>query len=479
MKIEDLFPPCQRDNCPDEGAHKHILPGQKELLESPEKYVAYLGGYGAGKTLPACALGNILSMAVPGNLGIVLRRSLPKLHDSTERIYLEVLQRSGITVQPREMRDGWPHRLLYPNGSEVVFRETTDIGRFLGPEYGWFYIDEAQEEPEATFLKLTERLRLPRAAKYLKGIITSNPPHHTHWLAQRFPEPGTWVFGGSTYRMIRSSTVENPFLDPSYVEDLKANHPPSEVQRIIEGFYGFTHEGKAVYAPPFLWEKHVADIKPLPMTLTRSWDFGFRVPAVTWHQMFRCKKGGYHWNILHEYVGQNIEAENLAHEVQQITRDRFPDHKPDMIVDCGDAAGAQVTDKGPGPIIRLARDPWKIRFRYKKLPNIDPGLALVRKTLHTKCECGFQILRVARHCKSSIDMFAGGYHYPQEKPGKGPVDKPVKDGYYDNVADSIRYFAECIYRPASRDPDFMSQLARDIIVKDDLPSREPWAWMGA
>jgi phage terminase large subunit len=196
---ERLFPACTPGKCPIKGCtdtrdpHYHILPQQRELLESNEKFVALVGGYGSAKTLPSCIMGHILSVSIPGNMGIVMRRSLPKLHDSTERIYLEVLQRSGVEFQTREMRDGWPHRIIYPNGSEVVFRETTDIGRFLGPEYGWAFLDEAQEEPEKTFKDVSGRLRLPRAADYLKFILATNPPSSQHWIAKTFPKPGGWT----------------------------------------------------------------------------------------------------------------------------------------------------------------------------------------------------------------------------------------------------------------------------------------------
>ncbi|KKL05622.1 hypothetical protein LCGC14_2604210, partial [marine sediment metagenome] len=96
MKIEDLFPPCTIEGCKDKTPlHIHILPLQQEFLDATERFVALIGGYGSGKTLPACIMGHLLSISIPGNMGIILRRSLPKLHDSTERIFLEVLERSG------------------------------------------------------------------------------------------------------------------------------------------------------------------------------------------------------------------------------------------------------------------------------------------------------------------------------------------------------------------------------------------------
>lgn len=491
--VSDLFPPCSDSMCPQAGSiHKHILPLQQEFLDSTEKFIALIGGYGSGKTLPICIMGHLLSVSIPGNRGIVLRRSLPKLHDSTERIYLEVLKRSGVSYVQRENRDGWPHRLIYANGSEVVFRETTDLGRFLGPEYGWFYIDEAQEEPEKTFKDLVGRLRLPRASKYLRGMIATNPPSSQHWIAQTWPKVGTTkktvVVRGkpitSTFRMIRSSTVDNPHLDAQYIAGLMTTHTAAEVKRIIQGNYGFSADGRPVY-PKFDELKHLADPPCYPMTIFRTWDFGYRMPAVTWSQIYKCKESSWHMNVLYELESPSIETENLADQVLDITSKVFPEPARHMIIDGGDTAGAQVNEKGPGPIIRLARPKTEggrnLRIRHRKFGDIDPGLEAVRNILGTKCKCGFHLLTIHRRCTWLTEALAGGYHFPKEIVGKDNQAKPVKDGYYDNIADSLRYAVMLFYEPMSKglEVDWVSEAAEGMSQTADLDDAPNWGWMGA
>lgn len=379
------------------------------------------------------------------------------------------------------MRDGWPHRVILPNASEIVFRETKDLGRFLGPEYGWFVIDEAVEEPKKTFTDLTGRLRLGRAQNYLKGVIASNPPNIQHWIPEIFGEKpgrrGVTIEGEtSTYELIQVSTRLNPFLPRGYVSDLIANHPPSEVKRIVEGQYGFSYEGKPVLAPPFMYETHVGTPETLPFALVRSWDFGYHCPAVTWHQYPRCKKGRAHWLILDEFVGRDMEYDVLAGKVAEHTKRAFPDHTEHLILDGGDIAGRQVSDKGPGPMVRLASPPWSLTFRYKRC-NLEPGLALIRASLKKTCECGMPVLQIHRRCTLTIDAFAGGYHYPRDVPAKALSDKPFKDGYYDNIADSVRYAGECFFREASLDPELLREAARTGFEGVSRPAPNPWAWM--
>lgn len=497
MKIIDLFPLCSIVGCEreKEGPHKHILPLQQEFLDSDERFVAQIGGYGSGKSLAACVMGHLLSINIPGNMGIVLRRSLPKLHDSTERIYLEVLERSGVQFTPHENRDNWPHRIIYANGSEVVFRETKDLGRFLGPEYGWYIVDEAQEEPKETIIRLNGRLRLPRAAKYLKGMICTNPPPNKHWIAKMWPKPGREVKkiklrSGEvvplTYRMIRSSTYDNPFLSSEYIAAIIENNTPAEARRILDGHYGFQQEGDPVY-PMFDVMKHVADPDTRIMTTYRVWDFGFRRPACTWHQMFRCKFKTLHWVTLDELMGENQEAHDFATEVIEQTKTRFEEVLKagrNMILDGGDAAGAQRSDRGPGPIIRLGRPPapkgrppeeggFGLHIKYKKFKDIDPGLDGVRRCLKTKCKCGYSIHMLHRRCRTTIEALAGGYHYPKEKPSSIDVvtRKPVKDGYYDNLADTVRYFYMLFYKPLS------IQGNEGMIFPGEQRPADNWSWM--
>lgn len=460
--------------------------------------------HNSGKTLGICAMGNLLSYLIPGNMGIILRKSLPKLHDSTLRIYLEALDRlqevTGMDVEFREMRDGFPHRIIYGNGSEVLVRPTEDLGRFLGPQYGWYYLNEAQEEPEKTFKDLSGRLRLPLAGEYLHGFVDSNPPHKTHWIAKHFPDEGTWAqefeVDGKRVRvpfeMRRSSTKGNPFLDPGYVASLMSTHDPSEVKRIIEGFYGFEYKGRPAF-PQFAFERHVGDPQVKPMTLVRVWDFGFHNPACTWHQFFRCKHGSVHWTILAELLLHELTAEQFALSADPVTgqprgvihatKTWWPDFPFTLIRDGGDAAGAQVTDKGPGPIIRLARPRseggFNLHFKYRKFPDIDPGLDLVRRALSTRCKCGYYLLTVHRRCQVVIEGFAGGYHYGEPRAGHEIKPKPVKDGFYDNPMDTVRYAGELFYRPALRKDTTLDELERGPGESPgpNAPDSSPWEWM--
>lgn len=335
MLVQDLFPLCQAHSCPQRGQHKHILQSQLDLVHAPEKYVLSVGGYQSGKTLAACIACILLMMSVPGIRGFVGRRTYDKLADSTLRVFLEVLERGAEVDEALrgtrylEKFRHFPHRLVLPNDSEVIFRETKDVGRHLGPQYGFIYLDEVQEEPEFTFTKLKGRLSQPLAADYLKFICTTNPSNKNHWMYRWFGlRPGRLELDGIGYRHIRSTPRDNPHLPAEYVRDLMTLDP-AEIRRVVEGMPGFVVDGPAVY--PFRHEQHVGVPELLPVGLLRQWDFGYRHPACTWAQFYRCKRRTVHYHVLDELDAENVEAEQFAKMVLARTRQQFPNVPPGML----------------------------------------------------------------------------------------------------------------------------------------------------
>lgn len=470
MALVDLFPYCTDDDCTRRGLHKHILPHQLGIINSPARFLYVQGGFGSAKTLAAVVKCHATMMAVPGIRGLIGRETYPKLHDTTQRIFMEVLERSGIDgVDFRETRDKWSQHLIYPNGSEVFFRPTKDLGRFLGPEYGFFLIDEAQEEPEKTFTDLVGRLRLPLARKHLFGMLLSNPPQETHWLHKHFGDhPGvtekTAVIDGKSittkYHFMKVSTRLNPHVGKAYIADLITTHGEEEARRIVDGEYGFVSKGTPVYRPPYNQLLHVGEPRVNPnLGLIRGWDFGRRHPAVTWHQVYTCGKGHGHWVILAELANLlEIESSELAKRVLEYSAQRFPQMSQHMYLDCGDRSGVNKTDRGPGPITTLAQPPYNLRIRYLTC-DIQSGIDFISDLLRRGlCTCNYPTVIVHRDCKAVRDGFAGGYAYPQTKPERAPKDKPNKDGYYDDVMDSVRYAAENYVRQAMDNTEWLSEI---------------------
>src|SRR5262245_5057857 len=142
MRVEDLFPPCSDKRCPEYGEHKHLLPHQQATLDAEEKYVALVGGYGSAKTSVGAAIGILLSLSVPGNLGLVGRLTYSRLEDAIIPVWLQMLERADIDYQPRQFFNGLPRQITFANQARVMFRELKHIERVQSMELGWFVVEE-------------------------------------------------------------------------------------------------------------------------------------------------------------------------------------------------------------------------------------------------------------------------------------------------------------------------------------------------
>jgi phage terminase large subunit len=476
LNLVDLLPP-------NEDGVKQFLEWQQEVFTSPAKYLGLVGGVGSGKTIVECILGLALSIQIPGNRGIVLRRTYQKLHDATETVFLEVLQRAEIRgVKFSQNWSGYPHLIRLPNDSEIHFRESKDRGRYLGPEYGWFLLDEALEEPEETIKGLMTRLRLGRARGFLKGMVATNPPPRKSWFVNMFGlrpgikevrEPHTGVT--TKYHLIRSSTRQNIHLPPGYLGDLLATNTDPEIARIVDGHYGFTQDGPPVY-PQFKIAKHVRDdCFKVQHPVIRGWDFGFHHPAVTWHQLWWCKRRRLHWSIHHEVDASDVEAKDFIQSVMIENAVCFPGLSRLMFLDGGDRAGAQASDKGPGPIIRAAGSPWFLRIKHRACP-IEPGLDLVRQYLIMDCPCGLPAMTIDPSCINVLEGFLGGYHYPKNYHGLRE-EVPFKDRYFDDFMDSVRYVGENFVRMEEKGPGFLDNLMSENAGVSGLSEEKEGAWL--
>lgn len=200
----------------------NLLPKQKEFVFDPYRFTCLSGGFGSAKTFAGCMKGIIISALFPGNKGLVSRMTYPELRDSTRKSFFEILPPSWIL--------NWNETfniLTLKNGSEVLFRPIDDIKKQRSLNLGWFYIDQAEECQREDFLDLVGRLRLPVRKQF--GFVTVNPDGHNWCWQDFFNKPK------KDYHGINSTTFDNPYLPPGYIQSLIDSYPKEWVDRFIYG----------------------------------------------------------------------------------------------------------------------------------------------------------------------------------------------------------------------------------------------------
>lgn len=154
----------------------------------------------------------------------------------------------------------------------------------------------------------------------------------------------------------------------------------------------------------------------------RGWDFGKVHPAVVWIQLTNGEI-----NVLHELQGSEIQLEQFTYQVIQKSQLWFPGTV--KFVDWVDPHGEAEKDDGRASI-RVLKD-CGIQPKYQH-QEVEPGVLIVGKQL-VRLEHGRpRLCADPRECPILCDAMRGGY----KRNKRGII---VKDGYYEHIADALRY----------------------------------------
>jgi len=404
------------DYCPE--------PKQSDFHKSKAKYRLYIGAWRAGKTYAGCqeALRQLLDY--PGNRGLIGRKDYSDLRDTTIRTFFEICPENLIAKYNKT-----EHYLVLVNGSEVLFRELKDETGLGSLNLGFFYIDEAEEVQENIFERLKGRLSLATVPRQC-GWLTSNPPNTDHWIHKQFEgniDPYYETFHASTYE-------NSKYLPKGYISSLE-KLPDSWKKKYLMGDYGFTPDGTPFY-PGFkeVWHKNKLTHNT-EKPLFRAWDYGFRHPACSIHQI--DAKG--RWLILKEILGTDITINQFGEYVKVKCNEWYPNAK---WIDYGDPAGNQKSDKNELTSVEILASMGI--FVGSKFSTYRERKEIIERKMATLIE-GIPSLQVDEECRTIIDGFLGGYHYPVKKQGQvfNPhiMELPFRDGFYEHLMNTIEYFA--------------------------------------
>lgn len=266
---------------------------------------ALIGAVGSGKTIALCADAIILALTQPGSRIVVARQTVPSLRDTTEKELLALLSQIPEEmegIQKETLYDlcktrrmgGHVDTLMFPNGSEILFRSLDDWRKLMSLNLCGIFVDEASETDVDTYLALMTRLRQrePSAEAIRMGIswratvirqvmaLATNPNGHD-WIWEYFVNAPN-----HQRRYFQSTSFDNPTLfekdgEPGeYLESLLTMPPVWQERYVWCGFDAF--EGQILN---FNFDDHVYQHFDPPKEWDRAMglDWGLRSPvAVGW-----------------------------------------------------------------------------------------------------------------------------------------------------------------------------------------------------
>lgn len=377
--------------------------------------LAFIGGFGSGKTLAACYKGFLLAGLNLGTAGMLVSPTYAMLRDTTRRSFLELLEEKevGFTFKATENRI-----IIHEFSSEIWFRSADDPNKLKGSNLAWVGLDEPALMHKDAYLIGLSRIRDPKAKR--KQMFLTGTPEGFNWLYEEMSESQD-----EKKRMIKSSTEDNSFLPAEYVQTLYENYDEQLVKQYIKGEFVLLNKGQVYYS--FDREQNIKDEaynQNLPLILTVD----FNVSPMSWAIIQTYKDVSY---VIDEISLNNSNTETAAKQF----RARYP-NAPTLLY--GDYSGNQRHTSSLTTDYEIMQDIIKpLQVNVEPNPPVHDRVNAVNSRLCNSL--GKRKLFVHSKCKEAIKDFEQVVY----KEGKREIDK--SDIMRTHISDAIGYYIEYEY----------------------------------
>ena len=294
-------------------------PNQKQRLffTAKNKFIAYGGARGGGKSWAVRKKSMLLALNYPGIKLLILRRTYPELREN--HIAPMTSDLNGI-ARYRETDKSF----TFPNGSRIKFGycdNENDLMQYQGNEYDILFIDEATQIPEKWFDVLKACVR--GANRFPKRIyLTCNPGGVGHTWVKRLFIDRNYKDGENPedYLFIPAKVYDNSALmehDKEYVRMLETL--PKDLRRAwLEGDWNMF---VGQYFTEWSEEIHVMEPFSIPLHWRRyfTMDYGLDMLAGYWIALDERGKA----YIYREIYQNNLVMSDAAQLIRSMTTERI------------------------------------------------------------------------------------------------------------------------------------------------------------
>ncbi|MBK7380423.1 MAG: hypothetical protein IPJ03_15825 [Ignavibacteriales bacterium] len=373
-------------------------------------HIAFIGGFGSGKTYAACYKALGLACANPDTAGMLVSPTFPMLRDTTRRTFLEILQLEEVSYELKITEN--KIRILEPN-AEIWFRSADDPNKLKGSNLAWVGLDEAAQMSKEAYDISLSRMRDPKANIKQLFITTT-------------PEGFNWVYDISQkIKMVHSSTEDNVYLDKDYVEMLYSSYDEQLVKQYIKGEFVLLNKGRVYYC--FDRNIQLTDITYNPsLPINLCVDFNINPMC---------------WAIVQTVEGVDVVVDEivLRNANTELAANTFINKYPDKVVSIyGDYSGTFRHTSSPTTDYDIIKSIIKTRdINIKPDPPVTDRVNSVNSRLRNSK--GDVRLKINRNCKTTIRDFEQVVY----KEGKREIDKSSLD--LTHISDAIGYRIEYLY----------------------------------
>lgn len=414
------------------------------VYDDAQKYLAYIGGIGAGKSFAGALKAYRFMLEHPGCVGTIGAPNYPQLRDSTQRSFFQIVPPE--IIADHDKTNGI---VRFVNGSEVMLRNMSDPDTRRGPNLAWFWLDEAPLCGYYAWQVMKGRLR---QQGYPQQAWATGTPHGQDEFYEDFendPKPNHVLYRAST-----RANAHN--LPDGYISDLgyTGQFALQEIDGLFVNFEGLVYE--------FHREWHIGE-----------WPGGIRQDGTPRRAPLRI--GGVDWGFTNPAVALPIwvDGDDTVYVMDEYYRSRTGlEGVAAACVEFSRKYGIEVWYCGPDEPEHISE--LNARFGREKVAaravaandDITTGIETVRRVMAKDLTTGATHFKLSAACVETRAEYLTYSYASRSTVKRDPTEKPMKRN--DHAMDAVRYALHTVIGTARRSqPMTQQQLDRLRIPRDD------------
>lgn len=409
-----------------------LLPAQLAVCsDTQNRTIAFVAGYGSGKTHCLCAWTTLLALENPGTRGAVFAPTGPLIRD----VLLPSLESYWETIGVQFVFRASPlpeFRLALPSGPVTVLcRSMENWQRIVGMELSFIGSDEIDTSKTEIARQAVRKFlaRLRTGSRRQLGLFST--PEGFGLLYSLFVEEAD----KPDRALYKGRTADNPHLPDDYLPTLLESYPANLIAAYTEG--EFVNMSSASVYPDFDRDANASDRVGVTEDDTIYCGMDFNVGRC-W--MVSVVRHGREFHVVAEHIARDTPQciETLLQHYAA-----WRDHGQLVLCPDASAKGRSSKDAGISDIGLLRRAGFRVEYQSANPFVRDRVLSVNALVLNGK---GERLLRVAPACKGVVrGLEQHAYDQATQAPEKG-------DGGPDDLSGQMDALGYAIWRLAGIKP---------------------------
>ena len=224
-----------------------------KLKDKTTKEIGYGGGAGGGKSILGCLW--ILTQCIdyPGTAWVIGRKELTNLKKTTLLSFFQVVQILNLNAEEVFSMNSQTNIITFKNGSRIFLMDMSHqpsdplYTRFGGLEITGGFVDESNENEPQSIEILKTRMGRCKNKEYnlIPKLLETFNPSKNH-VYQRYYKPFKDGKLPKHRTFITALATDNPYLDPSYIEQLR-NADKVTKERLLYGNFEYDDDPTKIF----------------------------------------------------------------------------------------------------------------------------------------------------------------------------------------------------------------------------------------